>query len=226
MYITLLAISIGVTLIVSFSSYLVYLREKSQTQRELLVEGERNLERLIQFVDAEYRTVSEDLAFLSRNPAFASYLDSEPLIARKAIENTLATYGEIRGNYTKIRLIDTAGVERLKVEYAKEGIKINEGLQFKGDRYYFKGSKKLRPGEIYISYFDLNKEFGEYAKPYQPVLRFSTPFSNDSGQIKGNVVLTFDGNNILKYSNQLERSEQLEMYILTASTGYIRGQFP
>ena len=88
MYITLLAISIGVTLIVSFSSYLVYLREKSQTQRELLVEGERNLERLIQFVDAEYRTVSEDLAFLSRNPAFASYLDSEPLIARKAIASS------------------------------------------------------------------------------------------------------------------------------------------
>lgn len=226
MYITLFAISIGVTLIVSFSSYLVYLREKSQTQKELLVEGERNLERLTQFVDAEYRTVSEDLAFLSRNPAFSSYLDSEPFIARKAIEKTLATYGEIRGNYTKIRLIDTTGVERLKIEYTKEGIKINEGLQFKGDRYYFKGSKKLKPGEIYISYFDLNKEFGEYSKPYQPVLRFSTPFANDSGQVKGYVVLTFDGNNILKYSNQLERSEQMEMYILTASAGYIRGQFP
>ena len=36
MYITLLAISIGVTLIVSFSSYLVYLREKKSNAKGIV----------------------------------------------------------------------------------------------------------------------------------------------------------------------------------------------
>ena len=83
-YLTLVLVLAGVTLIVSVSSYFVYLREKSQTEKELLVEGERMLEGFMQFVDSEYETVAEDLAFLSRNPAFASYLSSEPSISRPA----------------------------------------------------------------------------------------------------------------------------------------------
>jgi signal transduction histidine kinase/ActR/RegA family two-component response regulator len=225
-YMTLVLISIGVTLMVSVSAYFVYLREKKQTEKELLVEGERNLERLMQFIDKEYETVSQDLAFLSRNPAFSSYLEDEPIIQRQAIEKALLAYGEIRGSYTKIRLIDTTGVERLKLDYKNNTATLNSELQYKGDRYYFEGSRKLKYGEIYISYFDLNMEFGEYSKPYQPVLRFSTPFRNRDNKIVGYVVLSFDGKSIINFSHQLETREQLEIYLLTSKGGYMKGQYP
>jgi len=91
-------------------------------------------------------------------------------------------------------LLDTLGIERLKVEFVDGKAKINSQLQDKSERYYFQESKNLTKGEIYISALDYNKENGEISLPSTPVLRFISPFFSAEGKKMGSIVISYKAN--------------------------------
>jgi signal transduction histidine kinase len=51
----------------------------------------------------------------------------------------------------------------------------------------------LRPGELFVSDFDLNQEYGVIEKPLNPVIRFVTPISNREGDIQYLLVANYRG---------------------------------
>ncbi len=81
-------------------------------------------------------------------------------------------------HYSQIRYISVHdnGLELIRVERSKKNkIIVQTEKQKKGDRNYFKKSIKQRPGQVYLSPIELNREYGQITVPYQPVIRAGIP---------------------------------------------------
>lgn len=105
---------------------------------------------------------------------------------------------DIHHEYNQIRYIDPDGQEQVRLNYRNgKYYRVPQGkLQNKSDRYYFRNSKDLANGDIYISTLDLNIENGLIERPFWPMLRFATPiFLQD--QSHGIVVVNFSAQRFL-----------------------------
>jgi len=119
-------------------------------------------------------------------------------------------------------LLDTLGIERLKVEFVDGKAKINSQLQDKSERYYFQESKNLTKGEIYISALDYNKENGEISLPSTPVLRFISPFFSAEGKKMGSIVISYKANRILERIPIVENKSALQFNIISPNGEWIK----
>jgi len=102
--------------------------------------------------------------------------------------------------YAQLRYIDNNGDERVRID-SSSGYTLavsSEQLQNKGDRYYFKQTMSTPKGGFFVSPFDLNIEYGQIAKPYQPMLRLAVPLDMEDGSRKGIFILNYDGRELLE----------------------------
>lgn len=77
--------------------------------------------------------------------------------------------------YERIRFLDSAGFEVVRVEDFNGTIQQNAGQNFQGTTDYFVRGQNLPVGEIYVSPIELYREGGQIVIPYRPILRYSTP---------------------------------------------------
>ncbi|MEW5814701.1 MAG: PAS domain S-box protein, partial [Spirochaetota bacterium] len=118
----------------------------------------------------------------------------------RRLAKTYLAYIKRESIYDQIRWLSPEGKEIIRVNFNNghpDLIPENQ-LQDKSQRYYFKETVKLKKGEFYISPMDLNMENDKIEKPYKPMIRISTPVYNNSGKLKGVVVLNYFGNEIFK----------------------------
>ncbi len=95
--------------------------------------------------------------------------------------------------YNKIRYIGVAdnGLEIIRVQYRDDqviAVKSKE-LQYKGTRYYFKETIALPAEQLFISRFDLNREYGNISFPLKPITRVAAPIYTEDGFIFGIIVI-------------------------------------
>ncbi|MBI1367016.1 MAG: response regulator [Planctomycetes bacterium] len=101
-------------------------------------------------------------------------------------------------SYVQIRLIsaDGEGREIVRVDRQVAGdeprVTPDDELQAKGSRPYFKETVALKPGALYISPIELNRERGRIVDPPMPVLRTATPVTDETGAIAGIIVINLD----------------------------------
>lgn len=100
-------------------------------------------------------------------------------------------------DYDQFRYLDMEGKEFFRVEQLGRETIVSDTLQDKSQREYVKAGLNLRPGEVYLSQIDLNKEFGVIEKPYKPVIRAVAPIFDIDGKKFGVVVINFKMNRIL-----------------------------
>ncbi len=130
---------------------------------------------------------------------------------------------EAREVYSQVRLLDTTGLEVLRVDYkdSKSIVIEKASLQNKSTRYYFKESLSLKANEIYLSRFDLNIENKKIEIPYNPTLRLSTPVTNKEGQIVGYILINYLGNEILRELKS--SSQEIKTLLLNTDSYYMIG---
>jgi len=181
--------------------------ELARVEESLKSEAIHNNNVIEVFLADEFTKVFQDIDFFARNPVYGIYLaDSNGVTNKQVIEKTLGTFGQIRGLYYQIRLIDTAGFERLKIGYTDEGYTISSDLQDKGKTFYMKEAAKLQKKEVYISPLNLNRENGNISLPHIPVIRFIRPVYTHSGAKAGYVVLNYLADRIIDKLRLFERS--------------------
>ena len=104
--------------------------------------------------------------------------------------------------YTQVRLIGWAdgGRELVRVNQLDGNLTFvpPDSLQRKGERYYYRETMKLAPGEIFVSKVDLNREQGVIVTPHQPVVRIASPIIDDDNTIAGIVIINIDFNVLLR----------------------------
>ena len=110
--------------------------------------------------------------------------DTYPHRHQRDVENLFSTFSQVKRVYDQVRFLDNSGHERVRVDFDGDTTKIatDTQLQDKSERYYFKNTRDLEPGEVYISPLDLNIEHGKIESPHKPVVRFATPVFVDKIQ--------------------------------------------
>lgn len=150
-------------------------------------------------LDDELNTPFRQLRTLAETSAVRGALNQTGPGALQAMEREFKTLLAYSGVYDKVRWIDAAGSERIRVNNVG-GRPVTvpaDRLQGLADSYYFKKTMALQPGQFFVSPLDLNVENGQIEVPHKPVLRLATPLWDDQGQPRGVLVLNIDAHRML-----------------------------
>ena len=165
-----------------------------------------------------------DLTILAHNHEFIKIINGD----RSDISDLHADLIRILSTkkaYDQIRLINTNGMEVLRINYnnGEPEICAEKDLQNKSDRYYFTETIILNEHQIYISPLDLNKEGETVEIPFKPMLRFATPVFDKTGRKQGIIVLNYLADNLLCHFF----GKEFTQFFLINSDGYwIKGPTP
>lgn len=115
---------------------------------------------------------------------------------RQQLGTICAEILHFKGRYDQIRLILADGSEWLRVDRYGDDNSIrvvhDDELQNKSSRPYFQKAIQAKPGEVYLSDIELNREFGKISQPERPVIRAATALYAADGTVFG--VLIFNQN--------------------------------
>lgn len=144
--------------------------------------------------------VASDLRLLARTPYFRRYIDSGSDFDRSRVTELFVAMSEERTGYDQIRYIDANGMEVLRIDPIDgQSVVIPDSeLQNKSDRYYFRETARLAPGQVYVSPLDLNIEQDQVEIPFKPMMRFGTPVFGGDGEAKGVLVINLHGGKLLE----------------------------
>jgi signal transduction histidine kinase/CheY-like chemotaxis protein len=173
--------------------------------------------------------VVDDLRYLSKEVADSGVLamknvDSEGIKA--ALKTNFINFSSAHGYYDQIRVIDTSGMEIVRVNYNNgrpEGV-LGSGLQNKSHRYYFKQTINLPRGQIYVSPLDLNIEHGALELPIKPMIRLAKPITD--GQTKkviGMVIINYTARLMLDRFTRVATGKDSHLMLLNAAGYWLKG---
>lgn len=117
----------------------------------------------------------------------------------RGVEEEFVRTMEAEQAYYQVRFIAVDGMETIRVNNENGRLRLvpREGLQYKGDRYYFREALTTPPGTVHLSALDFNVEYGRIEEPRRLVARVSTPVHDDSGRVRGVVVINVFGEELL-----------------------------
>lgn len=134
----------------------------------------------------------------------------------ESFNNLLVNLFNQKESYYQLRHLDANGKEIFRIERrdGKPYICLENELQDKSERYYFKNSITLPKGQFYVSPFDLNVEQGQVELPYRPMIRICVPVFIEDGEPIGVNVLNFDGSNVFKELDNESLGENGMSYLI------------
>ena len=183
-------------------------QQREQFQNEYRDVLKNNIQQNETILQLRIDSLRRDVQFLARIPpvqgiirsSFNKGIDPQESIPtqfwNKRLLEIISAFAEARPEYYQIRFIGVAdnGRELVRVDAQNGHARMTppDKLQAKGDRDYFKATLKLGPGEVYLSDFNLNQEFGKIEVPHRPTLRAATPIFMPDGKIFGMVIINLD----------------------------------
>jgi PAS domain S-box-containing protein len=150
-------------------------------------------------ISQKLNTVGSDLMILAHSPAMEDFLNAGQARDRDRLERLFLVMATEKKVYSKIRYLNTKGMEVIRVNSTTHGAEAVHGnsLQNKRGRYFFKETLLLPKDILYVSPFDLNFENGKIEIPYNPMIRFGTALYDKQGRIKGIVLINYSGQALL-----------------------------
>ena len=141
----------------------------------------------------DLETLGGDLAILTSSEKLETLLIKKDLQSKVSLAKRYLTFSQDRRIYDQIRYIDETGMEIVRINYNDGHPKIvtNGKLQNKANRYYFKETFALAPGNAFLSPLDLNIEKGQIETPHKPMLRLGMPVFDQNGKKRGIVILNY-----------------------------------
>ncbi len=199
-------------IILSILSIFIFAHDKNkreQLKRDIILSSKYELNIVSTILTNNLSNVLSDLKYLSST-----------FKATKIDYNTKKNWANLiraKKHYDQLRYLDINGKEVLRINRDKENVYLvdKEDLQDKNNRYYFKDSIKLEPGEYYISKFDLNIENGKIEFPEKPTIRMAYRTEN------GVIIINYIATKILEEISLLNLGRDFDLYILNGNSNYI-----
>jgi two-component system NtrC family sensor kinase len=128
--------------------------------------------------------------------------------------------------FYQLRYIDSKGMEVYRMDRVADDIFFleEEKLQNKKNRYYYKETKKLKDGEVYLSPIDLNVEHGKIEEPWVPTLRISTPILDSKNGGVGVVIININLAEDLE--SLFTQNDDENIYLLNKDGYFLTGPDP
>ncbi|HKJ43889.1 MAG TPA: cache domain-containing protein, partial [Sunxiuqinia sp.] len=190
-------------LIVGVSAY-VYFQQRNRILTNASGYYSDLLRQRSELLHAKFAPTISDLGFFAHQLLVIKYLDNST--GKPELIKEMQLFAQFNRSYQQIRFINAKGMEQIRINWVGDSLIITPDklLQDKSQRYYFKKTAALHPGEIYVSPIDLNMEHGKIEIPYQRVIRFGTPIFNKDNQFAGVIIINQNLNtlfNRLKITN-------------------------
>ncbi|HMO13752.1 MAG TPA: histidine kinase [Pirellulaceae bacterium] len=160
-------------------------------------QANHRLELAYELISRDLGRVRSDLLLAANQYSLQNFDGTKT--SQKQIQAEFVDFLKYKPRFVQVRMIDRDGQEVIRVDKVGDEIVVigEEDLQNKRDRYYVQESKRLAPGEILISEFDLNQEHGVIEEPFVPVVRFVTPIGGISAEPEYLFVLNYLGSELL-----------------------------
>lgn len=233
----LILLALGIVLPASFvSTYSVVSSSKALTNlvsKQMELEGENS----VTSINTTLKTIQSDILYLSKTPPVQGIVRAREnkgidpqdqstynaWISRMTI--IFSSFLEARSYYYQLRYLDENGNELVRVDSRDGKIRetAKEQLQYKGASSYFKEAMKLRPGDVYVSSINLNRENNKIETPYKPVIRYATPIYSEQGKPRGMVIanILVDPLFAIAESNKLKQEFQQQFSVVNQQGYYL-----
>lgn len=173
---------------------LMYWTDRQREWRLREQQASHRLELAYELITSDLERVRSDVLYVA-NQQLVRRFDAEDDLSRAQVENEFANFLRLKQTCQQIRLVEISGQESVRVDLHGTEVEIlpKSELQDKRDRYYVQNSLRLRPGELFVSAFDLNQEHGVIEQPLSPVIRFVTLVGNEQGAARYLLVANYRG---------------------------------
>lgn len=206
-------------LLILFGTFMLHRAEIQKLQDERRLRAETSTEIGCAFLNQHLKSAYTDLLYLA-NQCRANGLDNVPSLASQWME-----FANIKRAYNQIRFLDETGQEHLRINWTKQQQETvpEANLQNKRDRYYFQETMQLNLGEVFVSPLDLNVEQGQIEIPFRPMIRFSTPLTDDQGIKRGMVILNYCAKNLLNDFVQRTQLDRQHAWLINREGYWLKG---
>lgn len=144
------------------------------------------------------------------------------------LQQSFRNIAAVKDYYDQLRLLDIEGKELIRIQRDDDLIRTTpqDQLQNKGERYYFQEAMRLSPGEVHISPLDLNIEGGELERPFNPMIRLTTPIVDRQGNKAGAIVINLRGNHLLKELEDATETTAGQLMLINEEGYWLFGDVP
>lgn len=206
----------------------IYYAEVKTNKISLEIQATDNLQGQFQLVLNEFQYIISDLLFLSEHNEIKALLNSNSIQTRQNLAKEYLAIVTHKKIYDQARFLNKDGLEiaRANLNKGNPVIVLEEKLQNKGSRYYFRDAFRLKKGEIFVSPFDLNVENGQIESPLKPMLRFATPVFDKNNNKQGIVLLNYLGDNLLQKIRKLSVKNSYDIMLLNQKGFWLHSSNP
>lgn len=218
LFLKLLLFSFAAIFLISF---MIFNSQKNIAIKNLEQNESNKIQLQVNEITNEFVNIKNDLLFLSHLVSSTKKINPTENKTFKDLQKDLIHFSSQKKLYDQIRVLDIHGNETVKCIYKPNGsILLNDSLlQNKSSRYYFQELTKIDDGDIYLSKFDLNVEFGKIEIPYKEVIRIGCKVTNEIGETTAVVFLNYLGADLIKRIKSLNIDKINQLY-LTDPNGY------
>jgi|GEM_PF-1345531 len=199
---------------------------EAESKRTLLEVNESDhVELQGEVIAGDFKSVVSDLAVLVESRTVRAALDDPSPENRQALADEFSLLIQAKGIYDQVRLLNAGGQEVVRVNYVQDAAAVVplERLQYMGNQYYFSGTFDLQRGQVFVSPFDLNMEYGEIEQPYKPTIRFGTPAFDGRGEKRGIVILNYLGRELIAKLRRAEVNSPGQIMLLNPEGYWLAG---
>ena len=210
-------------LLLNFFIDSAYKHEIEKSKKNILGEISNKTDIFENKIQTLFHEVFQDIFILENANEFEAFIENQNLENKIETLGLFSRYIKNKEDYLQLRFLGINGKEIIRVERIKDEIVVvpDKNLQIKVDRPYFKNCIKTKKDGIYISNLDLNIEFDKIVKPYVPVIRFSRPVKDKSGNMIGVMVINYDGQRFVNsFKDYLKGNKDTIELSLIDNNGY------
>ena len=177
---------------------------------------------------SDLSSVLADLQFLADGPALQDFLAAGDETRRQTLERQFLAFSTHQGVYDKIRFIDTAGRERIRVDWQWGAPEIvpADYLRDESEHPYVRDALAMERGDIYISPFELSRENQTIEQPIKPLIRFAVQAFDQQGRKRGVIVLNYLGQRMLNRIRSISAHGTTRLWLLNDAGYWLSGPTP
>lgn len=178
-------------------------------------------------VGASLRDAVGDARYLAGHVQETLETNHHPDAQQTLLSESFKLFAETQRIYDQVRFIGKDGQEIARVNYDgnKAEIVPKSGLQNKSRRYYVSAGLGLAPGQVYVSRFDLNVEYGSIERQRIPTVRLAAPVAA-YGIAEGIAVLNVRGADYLELFASSTMEAQHRIKLVDQHGFVLKGQNP
>lgn len=204
-----------------------YWSEHRQSRAVLEINERDHVRLQAQIIVGDFKSVVADLRMLARGRTLRQYLDATDPTLLDSLVDEFREFAEQKGVYDQVRYLNAHGEEVVRINLNKGQAQVvpPEELRPKRDRYYFKDTLRLRPGDVFVSPFDLNVEGDQIEQPLKPTVRFGTPVQDLEGRKRGIVILNYLGGTLIEKLRQASVNAADQVMLLNPEGYWLKGAY-